>query len=380
MSIQDKISELRQYRDDTRTIINYKGVNLPEGSDMNVYSDAIDSINSIGAESGIIIDLKTPLSSSDNFRLEGLAISKYEEPLIIPEYIGDTLVTSIGDYAFQNNIFTSVILPDSLTSIGRRAFSNNQITSITLPDDVTSVGSYAFADNPLTEVIIGPNTTYQSNSFPDSAVITVKEIGDDIHGLPGPKTLQYKEVGSSGRITGYFGEVSEEEMGIGVAEAMRSINGFSSGTRRYPDNTPLWHKFLYNGTIYYVSNFTPYEQIAGWSNLKRVTSQTQIIPDKPDLSIRIEQASSTEIGLLRNISEEGSWGINIPFTELNTHRNIADYPTYDFSFSRWTHYTYNLRLAQSAGITRYNEGRESGPYSPYVVLYANTLPNITEDD
>lgn len=378
MSIQNKISELRQYRDDTRTIINYKGADLPEGSDMNVYSDAIDSIKSIGAESGIIIDLKTPLSSSSNYKLEGLAISKYEEPLVIPEYIGDTLVTSIGDYAFQNNIFTSVIFPDSLISIGRRAFSNNQITSITLPNDVTSIGSYAFADNPLMEVIIGPNTTYQSNSFPDSAVITVREIGDDIHGLPGPKSLQYKEVGYADRITGYFGEVSEEEVGIGVAEAMESMRNFSSGNRRYPDNTPLWHKFLSSGVIFYVSNFIPYQRIAKWSDVKS-KSQTQIIPNKPDLSISISQSSSAHIGLLRNISEGGSWGINIPFTELNTYEYVSNYPSYNSYNYQWSYNSFGSRLDR-ASSNRYYEGRDSGSYGPYVVLEVSDLPLITESD
>ena len=87
---------------------------------------------------------------------------------------GDHL-TSIGYNAFRENQLTSLDLPESLTSIENFVFENNQITSVVIPDSVESIGEWAFLGNPLTEVSIGPNTTYESNSFPSSAVITVRD-------------------------------------------------------------------------------------------------------------------------------------------------------------------------------------------------------------
>ena len=84
-------------------------------------------------------------------------------------------LTSIEYRAFGSNQITSVVIPDSVTSIESGAFESNQITSVVIPDSVTSIGRWVFDYNPLTEVSIGPNTTYESSSFPSSAVITVRD-------------------------------------------------------------------------------------------------------------------------------------------------------------------------------------------------------------
>ena len=54
----------------------------------------------------------------------------------------------------NNELATSIILPDSVTSIGDYAFSNcSGLTSVTIPNSVTSIDSYAFAYcNSLTTV------------------------------------------------------------------------------------------------------------------------------------------------------------------------------------------------------------------------------------
>ena len=170
MSIQDKISELRQYRDDIRTIINDKGVDLPEGSDMSVYSDAIDSIETENDD--IIVDFKIPQSARFNYRLDGFDVFKYAKPLTIPKYNGNTLVTDIGRDAFRSKQLTSVTFPDSLRTIGDSSFRENQLTSVYIPSSVTSISYSAFEDNPLTAVSIGRNTKYENSSFPSGARIT----------------------------------------------------------------------------------------------------------------------------------------------------------------------------------------------------------------
>jgi len=86
----------------------------------------------------------------------GVEIVKYigkASELIIPGSIDGMPVTRIGDDAFYQGDFTSVIIPDSVTSIGELAFCYcEMLTSITIPDSVTSIGEWAFIFSGLTEI------------------------------------------------------------------------------------------------------------------------------------------------------------------------------------------------------------------------------------
>lgn len=56
-----------------------------------------------------------------------------------------TGLTSIGDYVFKYAKITSIEIPNTVTSLGRSAFDNcNNLTSITIPNSVTSIGNQAF--------------------------------------------------------------------------------------------------------------------------------------------------------------------------------------------------------------------------------------------
>ncbi|HHX16891.1 MAG TPA: leucine-rich repeat protein, partial [Mollicutes bacterium] len=85
--------------------------------------------------------------------------------VVIPSEIGGVRITSIGDSAFYDEGFTSVVIPNSITSIGDCAFMYNQLTSVTIPSSVTSIGDSAFSDNKLTSVTIPSSVT----SIGDSA-------------------------------------------------------------------------------------------------------------------------------------------------------------------------------------------------------------------
>ena len=81
------------------------------------------------------------------------------EFLVIPNN-----VTSIGQYAFNENQLKSVVIPNSVTSISGVAFSNNQLTSVVIPNSVTSIGYGVFMNNQLTSVVIGNSVISISQS------------------------------------------------------------------------------------------------------------------------------------------------------------------------------------------------------------------------
>lgn len=86
-------------------------------------------------------------------------------------------VTSIGDYAFDNEVgLKSVTIPNSVTSIGKAAFhSCSGLTSVTIPNSVTSIGSSAFYYCIGLKNITIPNsvTSIGENAFESSGLTSV---------------------------------------------------------------------------------------------------------------------------------------------------------------------------------------------------------------
>ena len=82
-------------------------------------------------------------------------------------------VTDIEDYAYSNNQFSRIILPETIEVIGNHAFEDSfNLVNIVIPEGVTSIGEYAFAGNySLGSLVVPTSVTYIGNrAFYDSSL------------------------------------------------------------------------------------------------------------------------------------------------------------------------------------------------------------------
>lgn len=92
--------------------------------------------------------------------------------------IGDTAITTIGNYAFYGCTgLTSITFPSTLTSIGGYAFNGcTSLVTVTIPSSVTSLGEYAFGGcSRLTSAVFNTTslTTIESYAFYGTALVSV---------------------------------------------------------------------------------------------------------------------------------------------------------------------------------------------------------------
>ncbi len=64
-------------------------------------------------------------------------------------------VTTIGEYAFNGNNLTSIVIPKSVTTIGGYAFEYNNLTNLVIPDNVITIEDGAFEYNNLESLDLG---------------------------------------------------------------------------------------------------------------------------------------------------------------------------------------------------------------------------------
>lgn len=115
------------------------------------------------------------LYTIDNQEVEITGYTGSVSEIIMPDKIDGLPVTSIGNHAFDDNIFfTSIIMPNSIKKIGDYAFAENRyLAKIILPIDLESIGEYAFewCDSltsikiPSSVKTIGANAFYACNSL-----------------------------------------------------------------------------------------------------------------------------------------------------------------------------------------------------------------------
>ena len=100
--------------------------------------------------------------------------------LVIPATVNGRSVTSISDYAFNEESLATVSIPKSVESIGYGAFDTNNLTAITIPDSVTSIGDFAFSWNSLTSVTIPSSITSIGNDVFKINDLTSVTIPDSV--------------------------------------------------------------------------------------------------------------------------------------------------------------------------------------------------------
>lgn len=103
------------------------------------------------AQNFVVDGVKYNITSASNQKAEVIGLENLQlRDLTIPamvEYQGDSYaVTSIAPQAFENNeVLTSVVLPEGLSSLGKMAFENcSSLLSVSLPKSLTSIGERAF--------------------------------------------------------------------------------------------------------------------------------------------------------------------------------------------------------------------------------------------
>ena len=95
--------------------------------------------------------------------------------IVIPESIDGVVITTIGDYAFnQMTSITSITIPKTVTKINWYAFCGcSSLTSIEIPSGVTSIGDFAFTGCDSLNSIVLPKSVV---SIGNSAFSSIREI------------------------------------------------------------------------------------------------------------------------------------------------------------------------------------------------------------
>lgn len=177
--------------DTIKDAIEYKGIEIPEGTHTSEYAEKIHEIETGITPAGTIsiiengtgIDVAEYASADVNVETYEAVLTNLIERDItsidIPQgttRIGEyacahcgnlnsvtipNSVTEIADYAFYASSFSTIELPENVRFIGNHAFDNcSMLNNINIPNGIISIGDYAFDACFITNIIIPDSVTY----------------------------------------------------------------------------------------------------------------------------------------------------------------------------------------------------------------------------
>lgn len=155
--------------------------------------------------------------------------------VIIPQYINDVEIKTIGANSFLRNGINAVVIQEGITLIDTNAFHSNNLTSVTIPSTVEVISYNAFYGNNITSITFNEGLKeIRSGAFSDNSITK----------LVLPSTLEEVGFGAFGYGQSFITEIT---IGDDVEIANSTSFGWYGGTFRtfYYDNNKQAGTYLY---------------------------------------------------------------------------------------------------------------------------------------
>ena len=163
-------------------------------SEGSVTVTAVSANTEIKAECTVIVNSSEAWYYTYTVKDDGTAeITGYRTGLqgdiVIPSYVHEYRVTSIGDRTFFNcSNLTSVIIPVGVTSISDHAFYGcSNLASVTIPKGMTNIGNYVFycCSSLMSVTIPASVTSIGSSAFSGCSSLTSVSIPESVTSISG---------------------------------------------------------------------------------------------------------------------------------------------------------------------------------------------------
>jgi len=200
-------------------------------------------------------------------------------------------VTTIGDYAFSENLLTTVTIPNSVTTIGDYAFYENLLTTVTIPNSVTTIGEGAFQKNSLTSVTIGNAVTSIGKEAFDTNLLTTVTIPNSVTSIGYAAFYDNRlSAVTIGTAVTSIGDYAFEENLLTTVTIPGSVT--SIGESAFGSNLLTSVSFLGNAPS---DGGTVFDKNSGLTSVKRPVSATGWVATWSGMSVVIadERAAST---------------------------------------------------------------------------------------